>query len=210
MMEDVLKGMAAGFAIAAPVGPIGILCIRRSMFFGPKVGFFSGLGAACADALFGAIAAFGVASVIQLLMRYDVPIRIVGGVVFCGIGLKTVITPVTRTEDSTSEDLDLWKAYFSTLLLTLSNPMAILSFLAVFAGMGNMENLDRGRATVLVVGVFLGAMVWWMFLTQVCGRFAVRITSGWLTWINRVAGALLVIFGIAVIVFAIIRHHSAA
>jgi threonine/homoserine/homoserine lactone efflux protein len=190
-----LQGALIGFSIAAPVGPIALLCIRRTLADGRLVGFFSGLGAATADGLYGAIAAFGLTFLSDMLLRNQSWLRILGGLYLCYLGMRIFLSRVTeRTTDPKRKGVS--GAYASTFLLTITNPVTILAFLAVFAGLGITAGVDRAQAGALVVGVFLGSASWWLTLSIVVGFLRVRITPTVLLWVNRLAGALIAGFGV--------------
>jgi len=194
MEVDVLvQGLAIGFSIAAPVGAIGVLCIRRTLAHERAVGFVTGLGAATADASYGAIAAFGLAAVSDWLIEYQRPIHVAGGLFLCLHGVRTfrAVPPL----DTGAAGTPRWPvAYLSTVALTLTNPSTIVSFAAIFSGTG-LERLDRGSATVLVVGVFLGSAVWWLLLSSGVGIFRSQVTPARLRWVNRVSGMLIFALG---------------
>jgi threonine/homoserine/homoserine lactone efflux protein len=190
------RGVAVGLAIAAPVGPIGVLCIRRTLATGRHMGLATGLGAATADACYGAIAAFGVTVVSSLLLSQQAWIRLIGGLVLCYLGLKTLIAaPAARA--AASGGRTMLGAYASSVALTLANPPTILSFAAIFAGLG-LGTLQRGpaAAALLVLGVFVGSALWWVILSSAVALVRTRVTTCALRWINRLSGALLVAFGI--------------
>lgn len=195
-----LRGLAIGFAIAAPVGPIGLLCIRRTLAHGPGVGFASGLGAATADAIYGAIAAFGLTTVSAVLIGGERWLRLAGGLFLVVLGVRTArARPSPGGATPASEGLV--RAYTSTVLLTLANPLTILSFVAVFAGLGlGGETAARGAALTLVLGVFLGSALWWLILSGGAGLFRERLSTGTLAWVNRLAGAGIASFGAAALI----------
>jgi threonine/homoserine/homoserine lactone efflux protein len=190
-----LQGALIGFSIAAPVGPIALLCIRRTLADGRLVGFVSGLGAATADGLYGAIAAFGLTFLSDVLLRNQEWLRILGGLYLCYLGTRIFLTRVTERAGDPSRR-GIAGAYTSTFLLTITNPVTILAFLAVFAGLGITAGVDRAHAGALVAGVFLGSASWWLTLSLVVGFLRVRITPTILLWVNRLAGALIAGFGV--------------
>jgi threonine/homoserine/homoserine lactone efflux protein len=199
-----LRGLALGFAIAAPVGPIGVLCIRRTLAEGQLTGLATGLGAATADMTYAGIAAFGVASVSQLLVGQHTPIRLIGGGFLLCLGVRTFLTdPASQPPPIGSGGL--LRAFGSTFLLTLSNPLTILSFAAVFAGVGVLSDVrDRAAAAWIVVGVFLGSALWWLILSGAVSVFRARINPGGMRWVNRGAGVLIAGFG-ALAVASVLR-----
>lgn len=190
------RGLVIGFSIAAPVGPIGVLCIRRTLADGRATGLAVGLGAAVADAVYGAVAGFGLTAVSGLLMRQQGVMRVVGGLFLCYLGLRTFIArPADRAAPASGAGL--LGAFASTLGLTLANPATILSFVAVFAGLGIAGAGSWREATVLVAGVFLGSALWWLMLSGAVGAMRSRFDPTALRWINRLSGAVLLAFGAA-------------
>ena len=190
-----LRGLLIGFSIAAPVGPIGVLVIRRTLAEGRLAGLVTGLGAATADALYGCVAGFGLTFVTSLLVGQQLWVRLIGGLFLCYLGIRAFMAaPAERA--ATAAGSSLLGAYGATLLLTLANPATILSFIAVFAGLGLAATSgDYGAASLLVLGVFAGSALWWVLLSSGIGLLRLRLTPGALRWINRVSGAVLVVFG---------------
>lgn len=196
-----LQSIFIGFSIAAPVGPIGILCIRRTLVKGRWSGFVTGLGAATADALFGAIAAFGLTFLASILINQSVWMRIGGGLFLIFLGIKFLISkPRDMREysiDSYSERR-LLRDYFSTFFLTLSNPLTIFSFSAIIAGFGSsvIESRNYFESSKMILGIFLGSSLWWILLTYFSSLFRNHISSNTMVWINRMAGGIILLFGI--------------
>jgi threonine/homoserine/homoserine lactone efflux protein len=189
------RGLAIGFAIAAPVGAIGLLCIRRTLADGRLVGFVSGLGAATADAMYGAVAALGLTAISGAITEHSAVVRLIGGVFLCYLGVRTAIS-APSAESRSGATRGLATAFASTLGLTLTNPTTILSFAAIFAGLGLGAGAgDRGSAALMVAGVFFGSALWWLILSGVVGFARRAVTPARLRWINRVSGALLLGFG---------------
>lgn len=190
-----LRGLVIGFSIAAPVGPIGILCIRRTLADGRASGFLSGLGAATADALYGCVAGFGLTVISSFLVDQRFWIQLVGGVFLLALGVKTLRSaPAERP--ATASGTGLAGSYLSTLFLTLTNPMTIISFAGIFAALGVAETGgDLSAAAWLVLGVFIGSAAWWLVLSGGVGLMRERLSAGILRWTNRVSGVVLVIFG---------------
>jgi threonine/homoserine/homoserine lactone efflux protein len=197
MMAFFLKGIVLGFSIAAPVGPIGLLCIQRTLAQGRTSGFVSGMGAATADGFYGSVAAFGLTAVSAFLLRFSFPIRIIGACFLFYLAARTFFARPKEGSTQRVFGASLWKAYASTVFLTLTNPMTILSFMAVFGGLGIVS---AGRAYLnsgmLVAGVFLGSSLWWLMLSGAVGLFKARLTPGHLLWINRISGALIAALGV--------------
>lgn len=190
-----LKGVAIGFSIAAPVGPIGVLCIRRSLAHGPAAGLAAGLGAATADGLYGCIAAFGLTALSSRLVANQATLALAGGVFLCWLGARTFFSPPARDAAAARAD-GLLVTYASTFLLTLTNPATILSFVAVFAGFGLGAAADYGAAATLVAGVFLGSASWWLVLSSSVGALRSRVSTTSMWALNRVSGTVLFTFGV--------------
>jgi threonine/homoserine/homoserine lactone efflux protein len=194
-----VKGLVIGFSIAAPVGPIGMLCTRRTLGDGRVAGLLSGLGAATADAIYGCIAGFGVVFVSTILLTQQVWLRLVGGVFLCYLGARTFLaSPEERI--SATNPLGLAGIYLSTFFLTLTNPMTIISFAAIFAalGVGNTSG-SYISAVTLVVGVFVGSALWWLILSSIVSLFRSKLKPGWLKWVNRLSGLVILGFGVLAI-----------
>jgi threonine/homoserine/homoserine lactone efflux protein len=195
-----LRGCLIGFSIAAPAGPIGVLCIRRTLAEGWVFGLVSGLGAATADALYGCIAGFGLTFISFALVSHQAWLRLVGGVFMCYLGIRTLLARPAE-QAATVRGGGLFRAYASTFFLTLTNPMTILAFAAIFAGLGLAETGDGyASAGLLVLGVFLGSACWWVLLSSVVGVFRTRFTPSGLRWVNRISGLIILGFGVYALV----------
>jgi threonine/homoserine/homoserine lactone efflux protein len=196
------RGLLIGLAIAAPVGAIGLLCIRRTLADGRLAGFISGLGAATADAFYGAVAALGLTAVSGALIAHKLAITLVGGLFLCYLGVRTFfVEPATEPGNIDTSRRGLLVAYGSTLALTLTNPSTILSFVAIFAGLGLATGAgDRVSALAMVSGVFIGSALWWFVLSGAVGIFRRALTLNRLRWVNRVSGAMLFGLGLLAIV----------
>jgi len=184
-----------GFAIAAPVGPIGILCIRRTVLYGRWSGLFSGLGAAVADTIYGLVAALGVTLISDFLLRWHTLLEIFGGIFLIYLGLRTFYTQPKLTQMVSHSTLI--RDFVSTFFLTMTNPMTVLAYLAIFASLG-LGHL-HGNAAWLVVGVFIGSSLWWLILSEGVTLFRKKVSDRAMVWINRIAGLLIVAFGIVAI-----------
>ena len=194
-----LRGLVVGFSIAAPVGPIGVLCIRRTLAEGRASGLVSGLGAATADAIYGCIAGFGLAFVSDFLISQRDWFRIVGGGFLCFLGVRTFLSKPAENVSSAKGN-GLPGSYVSTFFLTITNPMTILSFAAIFAGLG-IGDAGGGyvSAAVLVLGVFVGSALWWFFLSSCVSMFRTRVNPYRLLWVNRISGIIIAGFGLIAI-----------
>jgi len=190
-----IKGFIIGFAIAAPVGPIGVLCIRRSLAEGRQVGLATGLGAATADATYGCVAAFGITAISGFLVGQQIWLALIGGAFLCYLGIRTFVSKPAEASSPTKSG-GLAPAYFSTLFLTLTNPMTILSFAAVFASLGLARTPNYFSAGAMVVGVFSGSAFWWLILSNGVALLRSRVTPKWMQAVNRVSGCILLAFGL--------------
>lgn len=206
-----LKGLILGLAIAAPVGPIGVLCIQRTLQHGRLAGFLSGLGAATADAFYGAVAAFGLTAVTGFLTAQQSWLRLIGGLFLLYLGIKSWRTPLTQPNldepAANNSYRSLLSNYTTTVLLTLTNPATILSFAVIFAGAGIVSSQEAGwgqarwgAAALLVYGVFLGSALWWFLLSGGISLLRGRFKPNHLGWVNRAAGLIIGGFG-AILLF---------
>lgn len=194
-----LKGFVIGFSIAAPVGPIGLLCIRRTLAEGRTSGLVSGLGAATADAIYGCIAGFGLTFVSTLLISHQVWFRVVGGLFLCYLGLKAFLSRPAE-QAASAKGSGLIGAYASTFFLTLTNPMTIFSFAAIFAGMGVASaGGNYLSAGVLILGVFSGSALWWLLLSGGVSFFQAKFNLRELKWVNRISGIVILLFGLYIL-----------
>ncbi len=195
-LSILFRGVVIGFSIAAPVGPIGVLCIRRTLTEGRASGLVSGLGAASADALYGCVAGFGLTFLSNLLITRQTELRLAGGLFLVYLALKTFMSRPSHTTAEAS-GRGLLGAYLSTFVLTLTNPMTIISFAAIFAGLGLAEGSGNyASAVLLVLGVFIGSALWWLLLSGGVGVFREKFSTGGLRWLNRLSGVVIGFFGL--------------
>lgn len=194
-----LQGILMGLVVAVPVGPLGLLCISRSLAMGPTYGLFSGLGVATADALAAAIAALSITLISGFLSEYQIVLRLVGGAFLCYLGYTIYVTePVTQAP---IKDFNgLLGAYATTFFLTFSNPVTILSFVAIYAGW-HVPSLDGQyiAATTLTAGVFIGSALWWIALFIGLEAFHEKFNLRFLFWVHRVSGAIIAALGVIVL-----------
>jgi len=191
-----LRGFIIGLSIAAPVGPIGVLCIRRTLNNGRAAGLVSGLGAASADAIYGCIAGFGLTFVSNFLVGGQFWLRLIGGIFLCYLGVKTFLSK-PADQAAAAKANGLAGMYASTFFLTLTNPMTIISFAAVFAGLGlTSSNGNFATAAWLVSGVVLGSASWWLILSGLVGLLRARFQARGLQWVNRISGLIIASFGL--------------
>jgi len=195
-----LEGLIIGFSIAAPVGPIGVLCIHRTLLEGRTIGFASGLGAATADAIYGCIAGFGLTFISSILIHQQMWFRLVGGIFLFFLGLKNFLTR-PKDQAASAKGKGLVGAYASTFFLTLTNPMTILSFAAIFSGLGVASTKGNYVAAgVLVAGVFVGSALWWLILSGTVGIFRKKFNFQGLRWVNRISGLIILGFGLLALI----------
>ncbi len=198
-MEEIsvfIKGWIIGIAIAVPVGPIGILCIRRTLSQGRAIGFLSGIGAATADALYGAVAGLGLTFLSDFLIAHRIWLHLMGAGFLCILGIRTLFSKPSEPGKCAEGD-SRFNAYLSTFFLTLTNPMTLLFFLAVFAGIGiGTAKHHYLAAGFLVSGVFIGSAIWWLFLIIFTGMLQGLFNESRMKWLNRISGLLIIAFGI--------------
>ena len=201
------RGSILGFSVAAVVGPIALLCIRRTLSAGFGVGFVSGLGAATADATYAAVAGFSISAVAAALVDQRLWLRVVGGLFLVYLALRTIrAAPAERSAAASVSGMRLAGAYSSTVVLTLSNPLTILSFAGIFAGLGlgSLGAASTKSALALVVGVFLGSAAWWLLLAGLIARLRGRVTPRWLRRVNVGSGLIILGFGVQSLVAAVL------
>lgn len=188
-----LRAFLIGISIAAPVGPIGVLCIRRTLSNGKLAGFLSGMGAATADMVYGAIAAFGLTVITNLLVENAFWLKLIGGLFLLYLGIKTFFEkPADRAAQA--KQGGYFSMYLSTFFLTITNPITILSFAAIFAG--TMIGQNIGSPLLVVAGVFAGSASWWLALSFGVGLMRDKLNQTHMTWINRISGTIIILFGI--------------
>jgi threonine/homoserine/homoserine lactone efflux protein len=195
-----LSGVLIGLSVAVPVGPIGLLCIQRTLNKGRTSGLVSGLGAASADAVYGTVAAFGLTAVSSLLISEKDWIQLAGGVILLYLGLRTGFFPKDEEGPATAKEKGRGGVYTSTLALTLTNPVTIVFFTAVFAGLGVAGTGGSYPSSgLLVLGVFTGSALWWLILSTVVHALRGRFNRSRLRWLDRVSGGIILAFGLIAI-----------
>ncbi|TDN61225.1 LysE family transporter [Paraburkholderia sp. BL10I2N1] len=193
-----LTAAGVGLAVAAPVGPMGMLCIRRTLAEGPRAGLAIGFGIACGDALYGLVAALGMVSVSQFMLAYDRPLHLVAGLFLLYLGVRTFMQkPATDAAATNGAATGTVRTYASALLLTLTNPQTIIMFAALFATLAPRGAFSTGIALTTVSGVFSGSIAWWCFLVTVVSGARHALGAKLRHLIDRVAGLALAAFGAA-------------
>lgn len=200
-----LKGLIVGFVIAAPVGPVGIMCIHRTIAQGKLAGYVSGLGATVADTFYGLIAAFGLSFLAAELLSHQFWLRSIGGTVLCLIGLRSLLARHVPAPAAAARE-KLVGDFASAFFVTLTNPITVLSFAAVFAAIGIADVGEKARwGAALIAGVFGGAAAWWFLLTSLAGLFRRLVSDVGVLWINRGSGAIILVFG-TLLLLSLIGH----
>lgn len=196
-----IKVFFAGFLLSMPIGPVNLLCIRRTLTGGWMAGFVSGLGAATADTLYSLIAAFGVSFIIDFLMMEKTCFQIAGGIFLCFLGIHTYrLAPKEKNAAQVSRGLA--RAYAMAFFLTISNPASILALMALFAGLGVANHgSDLSSSILLALGIFSGATLWWLTLCGIVSLFRNKVTSHGVRWLNRISGAIITAFGIFTLLY---------
>jgi threonine/homoserine/homoserine lactone efflux protein len=191
-----LRGLAVGFALAAPVGPVGILCVRRALADGRHAAFVAGLGAAFADTFYGAVAALGLTVISSFLVDHHIFLRITGGLILVIVGVRSL--NMTQAFEPATVGPGLFRDFISTFLITLTNPGTILASMGVFAAFGAFGQQDMGPSAILVLGVFGGSTLWWLILSGIASAARSRVSPRVLDLLNRGSGVMLVLFGLGI------------
>ncbi len=190
--ELLIRGVIAGLIIAAPVGPVNVICMRRAILSGWRAGVISGFGSASADVIYGAIAGFSITFIIQFLIRELFWIRAIGGILLVTIGVWFFF----RDPGSFQPKDDDGGSFQSTFWLTLTNPTTVLSFIAVLAALGMDQHRKWWLTVFLVAGIFCGSMLWWIVLSGIMSALRNRFNDRGLLWMNRIAGLAIGGFGV--------------
>jgi threonine/homoserine/homoserine lactone efflux protein len=203
-LELLIRGILAGLIITAPVGPVNVLCVQRTVTKGWRSGLFSGFGSAVADTLYATVAGFSISFVIQFLLRELFWIRFFGGILLILLGVWYYFRPPQPVERKNGRESDTEDSA-STFLLTLTNPTTILSFLAVLAALGLGQSRPWYLTMLMVGGIFCGAMLWWVVLTGIANRLRDRFTTRGMLWMNRIGGLAIGAFGVITLLLS--RSH---
>jgi len=193
-----LRGLAVGFALAAPVGPVGVLCVRRALADGRHAAFIAGLGAAFADTFYGAVAGLGVTVVSSFLVEHHIFLRIVGGLILIVLGTRSLCMR-QPFEPTPACGPGLLKDFVSTFLITLTNPGTILASMGVFAAFGAFGQQEMGSSAILILGIFGGSTLWWVILSGAASAARSRLSPRALERLNQGSGITLLLFGLGII-----------
>ncbi len=198
----VASGVAIGLAVAAPIGPVNLIVIRRTLRFGKLNGLVSGMGAALGDGLFAAMAAFSLTAAIDFILTFELWLQGVGGFFLLFLGLRTLMTHPHLAEAETDNVSGITaRVFLSTFALTITNPATMLGFIAIFGGIASLSSTGEGygHAATLTGAVITGSMLWWFGLSQFVNIFRQRMSDHLLELINRVSGCLILAFGVAIL-----------
>lgn len=208
----IVSGVVIGLIVAAPIGPVNLICIRRTLAFGPLNGFISGLGAAMGDGVFAIVTAFGLTAIAQMIEGFSIALQLAGGAMLLIFGWRTYMTeptPKDREKSRVNEGdaTSLARAMVSTFALTVTNPATLFGFAALFAGLGGLAGgtADYVQAAIVVGGVFAGSTLWWFTVTTIVGLFHARIDSKVMRAINHLSGLAISAFGIAVLIHVAVK-----
>jgi threonine/homoserine/homoserine lactone efflux protein len=191
-----LKGIILGLSVAAPIGPVSILCMRRTLSSGWRFGFVSGLGATTAVTIYGFIAAFGLTFMTNLLLGQNLLFRLIGGIFLIYLGVKIYFSKPSE-KGASAKGESLFGSYISIFFLTITNPIAILTFAGMFAGLGlARDGVNYISSFQVVLGVSIGSAAWWLMLSIGVSLLQKRINTKVLTWVNRISGIIVIIFGL--------------
>jgi threonine/homoserine/homoserine lactone efflux protein len=191
-----MRGLAIGLAVAIPVGPIALLCMRRTLERGFLIGFGTGLGAAIADLFYASIAAFGISAVEEVLLEYRTSLSFIGGIFLLILAARTAAGKGAVEREVNPRTGSAVTAFASGFVLTATNPLTVLGFVAIFAGFGVGQGLtDSSRAVSLVIGVLAGSILWWLILNGIVARIRHFFAPRTLQRVNLAAGALIAAFG---------------
>jgi threonine/homoserine/homoserine lactone efflux protein len=203
-LEFFLKGLLVGIIVSAPMGPIGVLCVQKTVNKGQLLGFFSGLGAATADTFYAILAVFGVTFLTNFLAKNQLFLQVVGITVLLILGFRMIFNnPIKqyRYNRASSKKTSAIKDYLSVFFLTISNPLTIIFFGAAFAMLGLLsDNLSQRNNLLLVAGIFSGASLWWLLLTYVVNIFRKKFRLRNIFMLNRVSGIIIIVLSIAAII----------
>jgi threonine/homoserine/homoserine lactone efflux protein len=193
-----LRGIAVGFALAAPIGPVGVLCIRRALADGRHAAFIAGLGAAVADTFYGAVAGLGLTVVSSFLVSHQLALRLVGGLFLIVLGVRGLRASAIA-ETTPNQGPGLLRDVVSTFLITLTNPATIFAAFGVFAALGALTGPgESGPGTYYVLGVFGGSALWWLLLSAAAGAARARLSPRRLDLLMRGSGGFLLLCGLLV------------
>ncbi|HSZ75261.1 MAG TPA: LysE family transporter [Rhizomicrobium sp.] len=201
----IISGVVIGLIVAAPIGPVNLICIRRTLAFGQANGFAAGLGAAMGDGAFAIVTGFGLTAIAQIIEGYSIILELAGGIMLVAFGVHTFITTPDVRELARMKEAEgastLVRAMASTFALTITNPATLFGFAALFAGLGGLAggNASFVETAIVVGGVIAGSILWWFTLTAFVGMFHQNINDRVMKIINHASGIIITLFGLAVL-----------
>ena len=207
--QGIYDGIKVGFLASIPLGPIGVLCIQRTLQKGRLAGFISGIGAATSDTIYAIIAGFSLSYIVTFIEKQSFWLQLVGAVILIILGIHIFRSnPAVQLRKHRRGESNLLHDYISTFLLTISNPLAVFIFIAFFAGFG-VVNPDAGLIgqLIMIIGVFIGASCWWLTLTSIVGFFRSAVNLRRLYWINKIAGLSIIIIVVIAVTVWLIRDY---
>ncbi|HEX3665113.1 MAG TPA: LysE family transporter [Rhizomicrobium sp.] len=211
----VLPGLIIGFLVAAPIGPINLICMRRTLAFGALTGFVSGLGGAMGDGIFAAIIGFGLTAIRHWIEGYSQILQIAGGALLLGFGIHTYLAdPLQEREaqfdgDRARSNLSLLRSFASTFALALSNPATLFAFAALFTGFGGFIGLadpTLAQAGFVVAGILCGSALWWLTVTMIVSAYHAKLNNRVMRIITHASGAVICLFGLGMLSRVLLQH----
>jgi threonine/homoserine/homoserine lactone efflux protein len=201
MLDLLFKGIILGLSVSIPIGPIGLLCIDRTINKHFWSGLFSGVGAATADTLYGLIAAFGISFISNLLISEEFYIQLFGGILLIIIGLRSFRLKPRKTRSYEVSPKHYLKDFFSAFILTITNPGTIIFFMAVFSGFGFVRSTgDFAYTGTLICGIFIGSVLWWLTLSGSAYLLKPKINDKFLTGLNHLSSTAIILFGLIILI----------
>lgn len=194
------QSIIIGLAIAAPIGPIGVICIRTTVSHGPVVGFAVGMGAALADAMYALAAGFGLAAIINFLSSLTTILKYGGGIFLLYLGVAFILKKPRYPKEDVKISKRIGRTFTSTFFLTLSNPVTLFSFLGIMSAL-NVEATNKMEVVTLILGVLIGSSLWWIFLVSLVSLSAKRLSERFLVYINKVSGVILIVFAVYILIW---------
>lgn len=199
-----LRGILVGIAVSIPLGPIGVMIVQRTLTRGNWAGFFSGVGAAISDLVYALIAGYGFSLIITFIDSHRLSLQVGGGAVLMAFGVYTFLqNPIKQIRAPRKSNINYWQDVVSTFALTITNPLAVFTFLIIFTSFDVfVEAQEKNLIYVVLIGVFLGALLWWMHLTLLVGLFRRYINIRRLWWINKISGVTIAVIALGIVIYA--------
>jgi len=212
LITVLLKGIFIGFVCSIPLGPIGVLVVQRTLGKGKKSGLVSGLGAATADTFLSIVAGLGLSMIIDFIRHYEIYFELIGGLFIVAVGIEIFLkNPIKQVRERRMKKSNLTADYFSVLFLTLSNPVAVFLFIAMFAGLNIFDGAPRALHYIIIFGVFVGASLYWILLSSIISKYRSKFHLRRLWWMNKITGVAIFVFGIIAVIgvlYGLISHKG--